>query len=132
MYEQNEVSIVRRVLWLILWFILIVAVLWVAIWFVFFRNDSKKTNKTPTSPNQSQSKQTPSGNSTPAATTNTNDKGTRPTNAAAPSTPTQSSTTTQPTQLANTGAGDVLAPAATAMIIGSSLYYIRLRRKAAE
>lgn len=116
-YEQSQVSTLRRGLWVILWLVVIVAILWTLVWLVFLRHSPKKVSTVQdsgTSQDQSQTeKQTPKPSPAPST----------------PTTPGQSAAKPAPGQLANTGAGNIVIPFAAASVAGGALYYIRLRRK---
>lgn len=145
MYEQTEQPTGRRVLWIVLWFIIIAAVAWVFIWLIFFRGDNTETN---TDKLTSSAKNQSNGSSQKSKTSNTSDssksssdssKNNHDTNGgSADSSDAASSGSSQaaagtaqttPSQLANTGAGDVMLPVVAASVAGSALYYIRIRKK---
>lgn len=131
MYEQNEVPVFRRILWLALWFIVIVAVVWLLVWFIFFRNTSPKTTSTHHGSSTSQSS-APQKSSKSDSTSSSNSAQNTGSNAAANtgSTPGASApTATQPTELANTGAGDLVWPFAVASLVGSTIYYVRATKR---
>jgi LPXTG-motif cell wall-anchored protein len=111
LYEQDEVSGLRRGLGITALFVVTVVVLWTLVWLVFYRNSSPKVaTKHSSGTTQSQkSSDAQSASGTPG-TSNT-------------------SGGTTPTQLANTGAGNIMVPFAVASMVGSALYYVRLRRK---
>jgi cytoskeletal protein RodZ len=137
MYEQAEprAVVVRRILWLALWFVVIVVVVWGLIWLVFLRGDKRdvaKKNDTLTSHSQSNDKKDSktehssgrqgvaddaTGSSSTAGQQNTQAGTTATTNAATPS------------HLANAGAGDVILPVVVASVAGTVLYHVRLRYK---
>lgn len=128
MYEQNEVPMFRRILWIVLWFIVAVAVIWVLIWFIFFRDSSPKVVKKPSTATQksqsTQKKPTKTGTTpAPSTSTDTGSIGTNQNNA------TTNPTGTTPSQLVNTGAGNIVVPFAVASVAGTTIYYVRLRRK---
>lgn len=125
MYEQNEVPVFRRFLWIALCFIAAIVVTWVLVWLIFFRSSTPKPANTTVKPRSSQSTKTPSSpsNSSPSNTSDSNPS--QPGTVAAPG----ASSTTTPTELVNTGAGDLVVPFVGATIIGGGLYYLRLRRK---
>jgi len=122
MYE-DDVPVFRRILWIALWFVVVVAVLWVLVWLIFFRHSTPKVSTSHKSGNQhsSQSNQPPKAASSGGSSSSTG-SGNTETNGS-------SSTTAQPDELANTGAGDVLVPFVVAGMTGSVLYYVRLRKK---
>jgi len=148
MYE-NEEPMSRRIVWIVLWFVIIVAVAWAIVWLVFFRGSTTNQNgglknKTP----QSQSSQAPkeqsggSGKQNSNNSNNSNGGNTNNSGGNAPSTapaaggnpaPAPSGGSSSPTQapntLANTGAGDVLIPFAVATMVGSAIYYVHLSKK---
>jgi hypothetical protein len=129
MYEQPEprATVLRRVLWLVLWFIAILAIVWGLTWLIFLRNHSSKTAKD--TPDTLKSRPHDSSNDTSKqGQSNTGNKANGSTNTNGRQTTPTGSTST-PTQLANTGAGDVVLPVVVASFAGSALYYIRLHRK---
>ncbi len=141
MYEQNEVSMLRRILWYALWTIVLIAAIWILVWLIFFRNSNpKNTSKTPTSQSTSSTssdnksshsgaaKSSPSSSNSGRSSTsagNTAQNGSSPTGSSnAPQPPAAS-----PSQLTNTGPGDVIVPALVATVIGSTVAYTTVRRK---
>jgi len=141
MYDQNETQtpIFLRILWIALWAILIIVVAWVFIWLLFFRHQD--TGKISTDKNQT-TQQTSTNGDASKNTKDTKDTQNTPSNnpgtnnTTSPQTSQNSSSAAAndpakatPTELANTGAGDVLMPFAVATVAGTTLYYIRLRRK---
>jgi cytoskeletal protein RodZ len=143
MYE-NEEPISRRIVWIVLWFVIIVAVAWAIVWLVFFRNSSTTNqngglkSKAP----QSQPSQTPKNSQGNSGKQNSNSSNSNSGNGgsannsgngAAPTAPASGgSAAPAPNTLANTGAGDVLIPFAAATMVGSAVYYIRLSKKLAH
>ena len=132
MYDQDEAPTFRRGLWVILWFVVIIAVLWTLIWLIFFRHSSPKTptlqgsntNQNQSSDNKSNSNSGSSKSSDKNGANNGGDGGNT-----APSAPSNTSGSSA-NQLANTGAGDVVVPFVVASVAGTAIYYVRLRRKA--
>lgn len=143
MYEQNEPMIFRRILWIVLGCVLIVALLWVIVWFIFFRHHDDTSSKLPT-PSASQGQQVPSSqgkstNQKSSGSSKTENGSTATPNAPSASTSatgTSTPATTSPTtnssssELANTGAGDVITPFIVAVTVGTGGYYLYQRRKA--
>jgi len=132
MYDQDEAPTFRRGLWVILWFVVIIAVLWTLIWLIFFRHSSPKTptlqgsntNQNQSSDNKSNSNSGSSKSSDKNGANNGGGGGNT-----APSAPSNTSGSSA-NQLANTGAGDVVVPFVVASVAGTAIYYVRLRRKA--
>lgn len=121
MYEQQEVPVLRRILWIVLWFVVALAIIWVLVWFLFFRHHASK----PIAPHKPQDQSIQPHNQSTAPT-----KKTPAPTTSAPSAPNASTTpAASPSQLANTGAGNVLVPFAVASVGGTAFYYIRTRRK---
>jgi cytoskeletal protein RodZ len=118
MYEQGETPTLRRRLWVVLWFVVIVLVLWALVWLLFFRHTAPKV----TTLHGSNTSQNQSSNNN-ANTKNTGSSSTDTT------TPSSSGTTTTPDGLANAGPGNIWAPFAVASVAGGALYYVRLRKK---
>ena len=125
MYEPQESSVFRRMLWYALWAVAVIAVLWLLVWVIFVRDTSpKKTstnNKSPTS-----------------SSTSTNNKKTPPPPAKSPTTPSGAQTSTpgdasgstpSSPALVNTGPGNVAALAAVAAAFGGVAYHLFIRRK---
>lgn len=132
MYEDNHPPLARRILWLGLWFILIVAVAWIAVWLVFFHHsgDTKKVTVQP--PKATTGQQTPAGSN--ASTSGSSGSSSSPSSSS--TAPSQSGnaiqsppSTTAPTQLANTGPGNLILPVTLAVVVGSGMQYIRIRKK---
>jgi len=116
MFAQSDVPNFRHRLWLILWFIVIVAVLWALVWLLFFRGSPSNVS-TVNGSNKASQKQSSGGSQSNGGSSNAS---TNSSSATAGSTP---------SQLANTGAGNILIPFGTASAAGTVAYYIRLRRK---
>jgi len=129
MYEANEVSLTRRIVVLTITGVAIVAIVWFTVWFIFFRNhhdtETPARNRGSQSQTEKQSSDTNSSTSSSSSDTNaaSNSSSTGTTGA------TSSTATTTPA-LANTGPGNVVAPVAIAVVVGSSLYYVRVIRTA--
>lgn len=122
MYEQNDVPVFRRILWLALWFVVILVVLWVAVWLIFFRHADTKKVATPHKTTTTTQQQKSSGTvATPDSADSSTSSGNPSSGATVP--------TASPAELANTGPGDVVTPVAVAAVAGSALYYIRTRKK---
>lgn len=136
MYDTEE-PVLRRVLAIILWAVVIVAVVWAVIWFVFFRGHSQPANNgglthkgTTSQNNQNKSQgQKPQSPTQPSTSSGSSSSSQTANNAGSSLQSGGSSAAQGPTQLANTGAGDIFAPFALATVAGSTVYYIRLRRK---
>jgi LPXTG-motif cell wall-anchored protein len=141
MYEDSEAPVLRRVLWIVLWFIVIVAVAWVAVWLAFFRHVNTNTGSiTPpkhSQQSQSKGKEPSNGNNTTGATapksSTTGGTGSASTPTISPSSG-STSTASNPAPsssntLANTGAGNIFIPFGAASVVGTALYYLRLRKK---
>jgi len=136
MYEQVEVPVFRRIIWIIVLAVVAVVVLCVLIWLIFFRHPAKKPHSSTSSTKTSQKQQAADNNglnvsidgdhTATSGTTSTSDTP-GPTGASKKNT---SNTGAPSTELANTGAGNVIAVFAVASVTGSVLYYVRLRRKA--
>jgi cytoskeletal protein RodZ len=118
MYEQEEAPTLRRRLWLVMWFVVIALVLWALVWLLFFRHSP--SNKTLHGSNTSQNQTSNNSNSTKTT------GGSGATNSTSGS---SNTTTTTPDNLANTGPGNVAAVVAGSAVAGTTLYYIRLRKK---
>jgi len=127
MYEDNEQPVLRRALLAIVWLVIIVTIAWASIWLAFFRHDNSQTNQGglkhattqhPQSPVTNNKKQGSSGSNTGSTSQGSNSN---------PNTGNTSSQ--QPQTLANTGAGNVFVPFTVATIVGTTVYYIRLRKK---
>jgi len=136
MYEDTEQPVLRRVLWIVLWFIIVATIAWALIWLVFFRHHNTPNNSGSTlhAPQHSQSSGTGTKAQSPSTHSGSSSTATNSGSSATPSstssTPTGSSTTTQgPSTLANTGAGDVFTPFIVASLAGSAVYYVRLHKK---
>jgi len=138
MYEQDATPGFRRTAWVVLWFIVVVAVLWALIWLVFFRHTSPKvstlhgsnTGQSQSSGSSNNKNNNGTGGSAGSTAQNSNSSSQNSNSSSSSSSTTaNNSATTGPTQLANTGAGNVLVPFAVAGVTGSTLYYVRLRRK---
>jgi cytoskeletal protein RodZ len=129
MYEDTGQPVLRRVLWIILWFIIVATIAWALIWLVFFRHHSapNTSGSITHAPQHSQSSKTqsPSTGSSSTSTKSGSSATTPPTS----STPTAGSSTQTPSTLANTGAGDVFIPFIAASLAGSVVYYVRLHKK---
>jgi LPXTG-motif cell wall-anchored protein len=140
MYEDNEQPVLRRILWIVLWLIIIVTIGWAAIWLALFRNDTANNGRLKSPSQQSQhatthspntGKTTQSSGTTNNATTNTNNSSSNPapSNVNNPTSTTSTTTSPTPPTLANTGAGDVFIPFMAATMAGSAIYYVRLRKR---
>lgn len=128
MYDQEEISPLRRILWVIVTFVIIFAVLWGIVWVLFLRHSTpvaKQPEQNKNSSTHSGSKQQPSHSSSTADNGASNTGNSNSNNSGSPA-PT---TTTQPTELANTGAGDVVALFAGVTVVSGVAYQIRLRKK---
>jgi cytoskeletal protein RodZ len=126
MYEETETPTFRRTIMLIVTVIAIAVVLWLGAWFFFLRGHSVKTGNTSSGSKTKQqtSQSAPKGSNNHSSTPNTVTAG--------GSTSNQSSGTaaaTNPDQLANAGAGSVLAPVLGGVIGGVVIYQIYLRRR---
>ena len=129
MYEDNEQPVLRRVLLIVVWLVIIITIAWATIWIAFFRHDNQ-TNQGTLKHQTTQSTQPPSGTSNSKTQTSGNTPNTGSANQGTTSTPNTSGTgSQQPQALANTGAGNVFIPFTAASIIGTTAYYIRLRKK---
>jgi cytoskeletal protein RodZ len=136
MYEQEEPAL-RRVLLIVLWFVVIVVILWALIWLIFFRNSgSTKTPQISKQTGQSQQKlKTPNGSSSTASASSASSGGTSSSSTPAGTTPSSAatgSTATGPSTLTNTGAGDIFLPFMVATLAGATFYHIHLRKKQAR
>jgi cytoskeletal protein RodZ len=144
MYEQNEVPVFRRIVWLVLWFVVIIAVIWLLVWFIFFRSPSSEKSGTEsnkngstsqgvqdTATNGSSSSSDTSGTTPGSSSSQSSGSSSSSSSSESPSTSTNSTATTgqQPNELVNTGAGDIIVPFVAATFIGSTLYYIRTAKK---
>ena len=118
MYEQQEVSVIRRILWAAATFIIIFSVLWGIVWVLFLRHSTPASKPKTTSGSSQSHKQTPS-DSKPSTTppSNTSSDGASGGEGSTPS------------QLANTGAGDMTALFVGVTIVSGLAYQIRLRKK---
>lgn len=158
MYEDSERSVFQRILWIALWLIVIIAIAWAVVWVVFFKNKPVTTNNgtlksqnpktsvinpgssagkapSPTSkPSTSTSNSTAPNSSSSAGADNgfSNGPSASTNSGSAPAPAASSMPAPQPSALANTGAGDVLIPFAVATMVGSTIYYVRLRKKLAR
>lgn len=124
MYEQDEAPAYRRGLWMVLWFIVIVAVLWTLLWLIFFRHPSPKATTlhgSSTSQNHGGGQSASGSSSSPKKDSNSSSS------SASGGTSNTSGATSD--QLANVGAGNILVPFTMAGIAGTVLYHVRLRRK---
>lgn len=132
MYEQNKVSIIGRIIWLLISLLIIVGLVWFLLWLFVWRNGNDVKPIKTTQPNISTSQSTSGSSTTPATSTKS----------VAPSTNSQSANTASSTgetsstytnvpagSLANTGPGNLIAPIALAFAGGTVYYHIRLRRK---
>lgn len=156
MYEQNKVSIVGRVLWLVVSMIVIVTLIWLVLWLFFWRHpkvvqvaDKAKQSTSQVAKesgeavgniakdhnNSSQATTSPASNGTsntqtaPGQTTAQPPSSTSGQSAATTSQTSSVATQAPSSQLVNTGAGDVVWPAIIAIAGGATAYHIRLRRK---
>lgn len=140
MYEQPQVPLLRRVLWIVLWLIVIAAVIWVLVWLIFFRQSNSGTLKPATKQSQqSQAVQKSPSTSNPRTATNSTKDNTPTSSSSTPSTNASQSGQSSPapratgssssSQLANTGPGDVILPAMVATILGGVSYHAWQRRK---
>lgn len=129
MYEANEVSLTRRIVVLAITGVAIVAIVWFTVWFIFFRNHH--TSETPASGRNSQSQtEKQSSDTNSSSSSSSSDNNTAPNSSSSGTTGTASSTATTTPALANTGPGNVVTPVLVAMVVGSSLYYVRVLRTA--
>lgn len=125
MYDQDEISPLRRILWVIGTFIIIFSVLWGIVWLLFLRHStpvSKPEQSKNKSSTQSKQQKQSSGSSSSSGGGNSSSTGSSSSSGAA-------NTPTQPTELANTGAGDVVSLFAGVTIVSGAAYQIRLRKK---
>jgi cytoskeletal protein RodZ len=123
MYEQNQIPVFRRILWIVLWFIVAIAIIWALAWLVFFRHPTKVA--APSSRHTSQGKSPVTKPNTKAPSSSAQNGPTM-----SPATPTPTSAPAQsPDQLVNTGAGNVLVPFVVTSVVGSTFYYIRTRKR---
>jgi cytoskeletal protein RodZ len=136
MYEDTEQPVLRRILWIVLWFIIVATIAWALIWLVFFRHHNVPNNSGSIThtPNHSQSSSTGTKVQSPSTHSGSSSTATNGGSSAMPpstsSTPAGSSSTTQaPSTLANTGAGDIFTPFIVASLAGSVVYYVRLHKK---
>lgn len=139
MYEQTEsrAAVVRRVLLIGVWLVALVALValvWLLVWILFFRHhhtaapaknvDTSLHRKSTSAGSSNTSNPALSGQGTGGgANSNSN-----PATSGAQTNDTHPQTGGQ-TELANAGAGNVVLPVMVATIAGSSLYYVRLRKK---
>ncbi len=129
MREQEDTPIFHRRVRVVLYFVLAVAVLWMVVWFIFFRPSPAKStdvHTVDTSGNQSSG----SANATTKRSSSNSSEG----STASQATPGNATTASgaPASQLANTGAGDVFIPFGAAVVIGSVVYQIWVRRKYAQ
>ncbi len=120
-YNQEDAATLRRGLSLVVGILLVVAAVWFLLWLAFFRDSKPKTDETQQS-NSNTSQHQSNGSNSSQNNTNKNSSGSD-----------QSTSGTHeatPDHLANTGAGSVVVPAAAAAVVGTTLYQLRLRRKA--
>lgn len=145
MYEQNNISWVSRLIWLVISLAVIVGIVWLLLWLLFWRgNDTAEisTNEPTTSGvvesddstgTDTEAADTSSTESASGVTTDSTADSATTSSASSEGHTSSTSTTTpalaQPTELADTGPGEFIAPIALA-VAGSTVYYqIRLRRK---
>lgn len=128
MYDENNPPLARRILWLGLWFILIVAVAWTAVWLVFFHHsNTKKVTIQPPKATTGQQTATDNNVSNPGLS---NFPSSSSTTQSQSGNATQSpASTNTPTQLANTGPGNLILPVTLAVVVGSGMQYVRIRKR---
>ncbi len=132
MYEENNPPLARRIVWLVLWFFLIVAVAWIAVWLVFFHHSPTKKVAAP--PRIVTGQQTATGNGAPSAASPSSPSsfGVAPSQSGnGPQLPAAQGATTQTPQLANTGPGNLTLPITLAVVVGSGMQYVRIRKRLA-
>lgn len=137
MYEQPDTPVRRRILWLVVWFVAIVAVVAVLGWLLFFRHNAATktaqppkpmaTQQQPAKPSQTSGPNSSSGQGGTPGSGST--QPVAPNSTAAPVSPGAPSSSQQPQQLANTGPGDVITPVVTAVVAGAGGYYLYTRKK---
>lgn len=126
MYEQKEMPVWRRVLWIVLGAVVVVAIVWALVWLIFIRDNSPKAPAIHSKDHhQTQTSDTSKSGNATQNNSSSSKQSTQPSG-----TPSQSSNSSTPPQtLANTGPGNILAPVFITSVVGSTFYYIRLRRK---
>jgi cytoskeletal protein RodZ len=115
MYETVRLAHMRRLLPLIVWVLMVIILVWLLAWLLFFRSPAGVTKRNPAS--DKHTAQSGSGTSKPKTT---------PTTSGGSNSKDQKNT---PAELANAGAGNIFIPFVAATFVGSTLYYVRLRRK---
>lgn len=113
MQEQNGAAASRGNLRLIPGVFIVIVLLWILLWLLFFRSTPPQpsgSHTTSTKPKTLSGSQT-ANNGTSGQSTHSNSGS---------------------TQLANAGAGNVVAPALTASLVGGALYQVRLRKKLSD
>lgn len=127
MYEDNEQPVLRRVLLTTVWLVIVITIAWATIWLAFFRHNNDSTSQGSLKHQTSQQSSGSKGNKAEKPGNNGPSAG----STGQSNTPVGTgSTTPQPPQtLANTGAGNVFVPFAVASVVGTAVYYVRLRKK---
>lgn len=139
MYEQNRVSIIGRIIWLLISLLIIIGLVWFLLWLFVWRSGSEvkptKSAQQDTTTVQNTDKSSSVPNATTPATSDTtkassDSQSTSSTTSTVSTGVTSSTSTTVPAvALANTGPGSFVAPIALAFAGGTVYYHIRLRRK---
>lgn len=128
MYEQNEPSVLRRILWYVLWLIVLAVIVWLVLWAIFFRDNRKSTPPRTTTisqqPRSSSSDKAGSSSKAGPSSSGTNSGVVPSNNPNAPS--------GTPETLVNTGPGDVLPVAVVVGIAGGAVHYLYQRRTLAR
>jgi cytoskeletal protein RodZ len=128
MYDQNEPSVLRRILWYVMWLIVLAAIVWLVVWAIFFRDNHKSTPPRTTTTSQqsrsSSSDKTGSPHKGGPSSSSTNSGVTPSNNSSVPS--------GTPETLVNTGPGDILLVAVVVGIAGSTVHYLYQRRALAR
>lgn len=124
MYDQNEPSVLRRILWYVMWLMVLAAIVWLVLWAIFFRDNHKSTPpRTTTTSQQSRSSSSDkkdSSNSDEPSSSGTSNGTVSSNNPSAPSGTTET--------LVNTGPGDILPVAIVVGIAGGTVHYVYRRR----
>lgn len=129
MYEQDQVSVLKRLIALGVIFITVFMLLWWAVWFIWLRSDNIAKKPTPKRPTTSQTTQ--QGDNEMQLPQQSSDTGNQSVNVpnsdqAVPA----PAVAPQPSELANTGAGDLLLPLVVTSVVAGIAYEYALRRRA--
>ena len=138
MYEQPEPGtlVFRRILWIVLGFIAILAVVWTLIWFFFVKghtDDVAQTKEKLTSHAKDEKNKSNDAKSDASdkQVANNNDTTQSNPSAVTPAPQTNGAVSGQPgpTRLADAGAEHVFLPVVFAVVAGTSISYVRVLRK---